>query len=162
MPHNCHRYLSTRMNDTLAHIETNHFKNSFINIFSIPFNSYSFFSFLFNLYYRPTFCLRFRRVYVSLCYCMYLCYSSAVHLLIALFYMSHWCDWHLGYTVQFLVCYRNQRMSGPSSHKVNGSEFQSERPEVAKPRDPYRASRLRGIVRSWWAAGRKCWWPAVA
>jgi len=55
MPHNCHRYLSTRMNDTLAHIETNHFKNSFINIFSIPFNSYNFFSFLFNLYYRPTF-----------------------------------------------------------------------------------------------------------
>ena len=108
MPHNCHRYLSTRMNDTLAHIETNHFKNSFINIFSIPFNSYSFFSFLFNLYYRPYVFLRFRRVYVSLCYCMYLCYSSAVHLLIALFYMSHWCDWHLwikGYLVTYLLTY---------------------------------------------------------
>jgi len=34
------------------------------------------------------------------------------------------------------------------SRIVNGSEFQSEGPEVAKPRDPYRASRLRGIVRS--------------
>jgi len=34
------------------------------------------------------------------------------------------------------------------SRIVNGSEFQSEGPEVAKLRDPYRASRLRGIVRS--------------
>jgi len=40
------------------------------------------------------------------------------------------------------------------SRIVNGSEFQSEGPEVAKPRDPYRASRLRGIVRSWWADER--------
>jgi len=32
------------------------------------------------------------------------------------------------------------------SSTVNDSEFQSEGPEVAKLRDPYRASRLRGIV----------------
>ena len=38
----------------------------------------------------------------------------------------------LGYTVQSLVCYRNQRMS----RIVNGSEFQNEGPEVAKLRDP--------------------------
>ena len=31
---------------------------------------------------------------------------------------------------------------------VNGSEFQSEGPKVTKLRDPHRASRLHGIVRS--------------
>jgi len=34
------------------------------------------------------------------------------------------------------------------SRTVNGNEFQTERPEAAKLRDPYRANRLRGIVRS--------------
>jgi len=46
------------------------------------------------------------------------------------------------------------------SRIVDGSEFQIEGPEVAKLRDPYRASPLRGIARSWWAAER-CWRPAV-
>jgi len=43
------------------------------------------------------------------------------------------------------------------SRTVSGSEFQIEGPEVAKLRDPYRASPLRGIVRSWQAAERRCW-----
>ena len=34
------------------------------------------------------------------------------------------------------------------SRTVSGNEFQIEGPEAAKPRDPYRANRLRGIVRS--------------
>jgi len=34
------------------------------------------------------------------------------------------------------------------SQTVSGNEFQVEGPEVAKLRDPYRANRLRGIVRS--------------
>jgi len=34
------------------------------------------------------------------------------------------------------------------SQIVNGNEFQSEGPEMAKLRDPYRASRLHGIIRS--------------
>ena len=34
------------------------------------------------------------------------------------------------------------------SRTVSGNEFQTEGPEVAKLRDPYRANRLRGIVRS--------------
>ena len=47
------------------------------------------------------------------------------------------------------------------SQTVSGNEFQVEGPEVAKLRDPYRANRLRGIVRSWWAAERRCWRPVV-
>ena len=38
------------------------------------------------------------------------------------------------------------------SRTVSGNEFQTEGPEAAKLRDPYRANRLRGIVRSWRAA----------
>ena len=34
------------------------------------------------------------------------------------------------------------------SRTVSGSEFQIDGPEVAKLRGPYRASRLRGIVKS--------------
>jgi len=34
------------------------------------------------------------------------------------------------------------------SRAVSDNEFQVEGPEVAKLRDPYRANRLRGIVRS--------------
>jgi len=37
---------------------------------------------------------------------------------------------------------------GVELRTVSGSEFQFARPGVAKLRDPYRASRLRGIVRS--------------
>ena len=47
------------------------------------------------------------------------------------------------------------------SWTVSGNEFQIERPEVAKLRDPYHASRLRGIARSWLAAERRCWRPHV-
>ena len=48
------------------------------------------------------------------------------------------------------------------SRTVSGNEFQIEGPEVAKlQRDPYRANRLRGIVRSWRAAKRSCWRPVV-
>jgi len=34
------------------------------------------------------------------------------------------------------------------SRTVSGNEFQTEGPEAAKLRDPYRANRLRGIVKS--------------
>jgi len=34
------------------------------------------------------------------------------------------------------------------SRTVSGNEFQTEGPEAAKLRDPYRANRVRGIVRS--------------
>jgi len=47
------------------------------------------------------------------------------------------------------------------SRTVSGSEFQIDGPEVAKLRGPYRASRLRGIVKSWRAAERRCWRPDV-
>ena len=47
------------------------------------------------------------------------------------------------------------------SRTVGGNEFQIEGPEVAKLRDPYRASQLRGIDKSWWAGERRCWRPAV-
>ena len=44
---------------------------------------------------------------------------------------------------------------------VSGSEFQIEGLQVVKLRDPHRAGRLHEIVRSWWAAGRRCWRPVV-
>ena len=47
------------------------------------------------------------------------------------------------------------------SRTVSGNEFQIEGPEVAKLCDPYRANGLRGIVRSWQAAERRCWRPVV-
>ena len=43
----------------------------------------------------------------------------------------------------------SERKAQVASRTVSGSEFQIEGPEEAKPRDPYRASRLSdGIVRS--------------
>jgi len=43
------------------------------------------------------------------------------------------------------------------SWTVSGNEFQIEGPEEAKLRDPYCTNWLRGIVRSWRAAERRCW-----
>jgi len=58
----------------------------------------------------------------------------------------------LAYTVHFCLLHKpvNVRVK---LRTVSGNKFQIEGPEVAKLRDPYRARRSRGIVRSRRAEG---------
>ena len=87
--------------------------------------------------------------------------DSCLPPLIETYHEGHVCPPHARLYSSVVSLLQKPANGRVESRIVNGSESQSEGPEVAKLRDLYRASRLRWIVRSWWAAERRCCRAAV-